>query len=195
VKDIERSVEGACRAATSRARGGAWLFALLASLSVACAGKNKPASHAHEREESSYYDESSPSSSHKSHESESDEQSGDKPSGKMTKVSNQDAAEPVFSEGMSVEEAIRAVPPGAERRNIDQETLGKPLQDLSLYESCKPGSARFKVRVAVWNGKAVGIDLSVAPKNDKLADCVKAKIREVTWEKKVKSLNTIEYQF
>jgi hypothetical protein len=35
----------------------------------------------------------------------------------------------------------------------------------------------------------------VTPKSEKLADCIKAKIREVTWEKKVKSLNTIEYQF
>jgi len=116
-------------------------------------------------------------------------------SGSMTKVSNEEPAEPVFSDGMSVDEAVRAVPPGAERRNIDQETLGKPLQDLSIYESCKPGSARFKVRVAVWNGKAVGIDLTVTPKSEKLADCIKGKIREVTWEKKVKSLNTIEYQF
>ena len=192
MKDIERSVEGAYGAATFRARGSIWPFALLASLSLAaCAGKSKPSANTPERDESSYYDDSSPSSSHKQRSSES----GDEPSGSMTKVTNQEPAEPVFADNMSVDEAIRAVPPGAERRNIDQETLGKPLQDLSIYESCKPGSARFKVRVAVWNGKAVGIDLTVTPKNEKLADCIKGKIREVTWEKKVKSLNTIEYQF
>lgn len=193
MKDIEPSVERAYGTATSRARGGVWPFALLASLAMACAGKSARESHAPEREEGSYYDDTSPSSSHKRH----SDKSGDEPSssGSMTKVSNEEPAEPVFSDGMSVDEAVRAVPPGAERRNIDQETLGKPLQDLSIYESCKPGSARFKVRVAVWNGKAVGIDLTVTPKSEKLADCIKGKIREVTWEKKVKSLNTIEYQF
>lgn len=190
MKDIERSVEGAYGTATSRARRSAWPFVLAASVALACAGKSKPSPHAPERDESSYYD-SSPSSSH---EPRSD-RSGDEPSSSVTKVDNQEPAEPVFSDNMSVDEAIRAVPPGAERRNIDQETLGKPLQDLSIYEACKPGSARFKVRVAVWNGKAVGIDLTVTPKNEKLADCIKNKIREVTWEKKVKSLNTIEYQF
>jgi hypothetical protein len=106
-----------------------------------------------------------------------------------------DTKEPEFTENMSVDEAIRAVPPDVERRNIDQETLGKPLQDLSVYEPCKPGSARVKLRVAVWNGKAVGIDVSTTPKNDKLAQCIKSRVAELTWDKKVKSLNTIEYQF
>jgi hypothetical protein len=161
---------------------------VLAALGVACAGKNKTEAEAPEREEKSYYDDTKSSSSH------SDKASDDS-SGSMTKVSDKDPGEPIFTEGMSVDEAIRAVPPGIERRNIDQETLGKPLQDLSLYEPCKPGSARVKVKVAVWNGKAVGIDLTVTPKNDKLGACIKGKIAEVTWEKKVKSLNTIEYQF
>ncbi len=103
--------------------------------------------------------------------------------------------EPTFPENASVDDAIKAVPQGVERRNIDPETLAKPLQDLSLYESCKPGAAKVKMRIAVWDGKAVGIDLTVTPKNDKLADCIRGKLREITWEKKVKSLNTIEYNF
>jgi hypothetical protein len=56
------------------------------------------------------------------------------------------AVEPQFQEGMSVEDAIKAVPQGAERSNMDSETLGKPLQEFSLYRPCKPGSARFKLR-------------------------------------------------
>ena len=103
--------------------------------------------------------------------------------------------EPSFPENASVDEAIKAVPQGIERRNIDPETLGKPIQDLSIYESCKPGAAKVKMRIAVWGGKAVGIDLTTTPNNPKLADCIKSKLRELTWEKKVKSLNTIEYQF
>ena len=103
--------------------------------------------------------------------------------------------EPEFKEGMSVEEAINAVPQGTARLNMETEVLSKPLMDAKVYEPCKPGSARFKVRVAVWDGKAVGMDVTVTPNNPRLAQCIKERIGELTWEDKVKSLNTIEYQF
>lgn len=104
-------------------------------------------------------------------------------------------ADPPFTENMSVREAVKVVPPGADRANLDPETLGKPLQSLDLYEPCKPGTAKVKLAVAVWNGKAVGVDVTTTPKNDRLSDCIKGKIRELSWDKKVRSLNTVEYQF
>ena len=105
------------------------------------------------------------------------------------------AAEPQFTDGMSVAEAILAVPQGAERANIDQETLSKPIQDFAIYEPCKPGSAHIKLRIAVWNGKAVGLDVTATPKNDKLVACVKDRLKTLTWQAHVKSLNTVEYSF
>jgi hypothetical protein len=105
------------------------------------------------------------------------------------------AAEPVFTDGMSVAEAIKAVPQGAERANIDQETLSKPIQDFALYEPCKPGAAHLKLKIAVWDGKAVGIDVTATPKNDKLVACVKDRIKGLTWQAHVKSLNTVDYSF
>jgi hypothetical protein len=102
---------------------------------------------------------------------------------------------PEFKEGGSVDDAIKAVPQGTPRLNMETEVLSKPLMDGKLYEPCKLGSAHFKVKVAVWDGKAVGIDLTTTPNNPKLADCIKGRIREITWEDKVKSLNTVEYQF
>lgn len=105
------------------------------------------------------------------------------------------APEPVFTEGMSVAEAVKAVPQGAERANIDQETLSKPIQDFAVYEPCKPGTAKIKLNIAVWDGKAVGIDVTAAPKNDKLVACIKDRIKGLTWQAKVKSLNTVEYSF
>jgi hypothetical protein len=111
-----------------------------------------------------------------------------------TKAEKKQAPEPTFKENGTVDEAIAAVPPGTERLNIDQETLGKPLQDMALYEPCKPGNARIKFRVAVWDGKAVGLDLTSTPKNPKLEECLKGRIRELTWRDKVKALNTVEYQ-
>mgnify|MGYP000502666562 CR=1 FL=1 len=104
-------------------------------------------------------------------------------------------AEPQFQEGMSVEEAIKAVPQGAERANMDSETLGKPLQDFGVYEPCKPGTARFKLRIAVWDGKVVGTDVTTTPKNEKLTACIKDRLKTLTWQAKVRSLNVVEYAF
>lgn len=103
--------------------------------------------------------------------------------------------EPEFTENMSVNDALNAVPQDSETKNIDTETLGKPLANLEAYESCKPGGAKVKLRVAVWDGRAVGVDATTTPANERLTSCIKEKVRGFTWEKKVKSLNTIEYQF
>lgn len=112
------------------------------------------------------------------------------------KAAEPEPKDPEFKENGSVEEAIAAVPVASERLNLDAETLGKPLQDMALYEPCKPApSAHLKFRVAVWNGKAVGLDMSSTPKNPKLEECVKARIRELTWRDKVRALNTVEYSF
>ena len=113
---------------------------------------------------------------------------------KLKPSSEAASAEPQFTDNMSVDEATKAVPKGIERANIDQETLGKPLSDVSVYEPCKPGSNKVKIRVAIWMGKAVGIDVSSTPKNPTLNTCIRERIQGLTWAKKVKSLNTIEFQ-
>ena len=105
----------------------------------------------------------------------------------------EEVPEPVFTPDRSVEDAIKAIPQSAERLNVDQETLSKPLQEESLYAQCKPGAAHFTVRMAVWRGQAVAIDLPTTPKKPKLAECLKTRIRELTWPAKVPSLNTVEY--
>jgi hypothetical protein len=104
------------------------------------------------------------------------------------------APEPQFAENSSVEEAIKAIPPGQDRVNIDQETMAKPIQegDGGAFASCK-ATGKFKIRVAVWNGKAVGMDVDTTPKNPKLAECIKGRIKELTWKPAVRSLNTVEY--
>ncbi len=106
------------------------------------------------------------------------------------------AAEPEFSDDMTVEQAIAAVPQGMERANLDPDALSEPLADMKLYEPCKAkANEHVKIRVAIWNGKAVGVDVSVTPKNDKLASCVEQQIRGASWRDKVRSLNTVEYAF
>lgn len=103
--------------------------------------------------------------------------------------------EPVFTDGMSVADAIKAVPQGAERANIDQETLSIPIQNPDVYEPCKPGPVRIKLKIAVWDGKAVGLDVTATPKNDKVAACVREQIMKLSWKARVKSLNIVEYSF
>lgn len=103
-----------------------------------------------------------------------------------------DAAGPNFPENASVAQAIAAIPKGTQRSNIDPETLGEPLNKPEVYEPCKPGSQHFTIKVAVWDGKAVGID--VTTNNKALAECVKKQIQAIEWRDKVKSLNTVEYK-
>jgi hypothetical protein len=108
------------------------------------------------------------------------------------KAPKEDVPEPTFTADMSVDDAINATK-GTERMNVDQETMSKPLQEEALYAPCKPGTGHFTFRVAVWRGKAVAIDMTTTPKNPKLAECLKGRIRELTWPAKVPSLNTVEY--
>src|SRR5438045_73466 len=86
-----------------------------------------------------------------------------------------------------------AGPDSAERANTDQETLSMPIQDPNVYEPCKPGAARIKMKIAVWDGKAVGLDVTSTPKNEKLVSCIKDQIKKLSWKAHVKSLNTVEY--
>jgi hypothetical protein len=102
-----------------------------------------------------------------------------------------DSGGPNFPENASVAQAIAAIPKGTQRSNIDPETLGEPLNKPELYAPCKAGSQHFKLKVAVWNGKAVGVDVTTT--NKALAECVRKQVQGIEWRDKVKSLNTVEY--
>jgi hypothetical protein len=169
-------------------------YLLISAFAVGCGGNTPKAESADSESSETDSSEASPSQTDSSETTETSSGTSDDGGAPDKEQDASSGPEPQFTETMSVEEAIRAVPQGVERRNIDQETLGKPLQNVALYEPCKPGSTRVKLRVAVWNGKAVGVDVTTTPKNDKLAECIKGRIREASWEAKVKSLNTIEYQ-
>ncbi|HET9958382.1 MAG TPA: hypothetical protein VFQ61_27995 [Polyangiaceae bacterium] len=170
------------------------LFVSALLLLLGCSEKPARTADDASSEESPSGTESESSSSVSTKPAKTDEDAGAEEESAAKKEQKAEPAEPAFSETMSVDEAIKAVPAGFERRNIDQETLGKPLQDAGVYEPCKPGSARVKLRVAVWEGRAVGVDVTTTPKNEKLAECIKGRIRELKWDARVKSLNTIEYQ-
>jgi hypothetical protein len=164
------------------------LLALCVSMAVSCGGANQ-APDAPDAEPSG--EEPRSESPEPSAETEGEPKTGDT----EPKEPAAPTAEPAFTPDMSVERAQAAVPVGTERQNIEQEALGRPLQEPGVFDSCQVGNARFKVRVAVWNGKAVGVDLETTPKNPALAECLKARVRELTWPDRVRSLNTVEYSF
>lgn len=105
-----------------------------------------------------------------------------------------DKPEPKFTPGMSVNEAIAAVPKGWEYIGIEPDALGAPLSDLKLYEPCKLNpSQHFQLRVAIWDGKPVGIDVKSA--NKALATCIKEQVAQVSWRNRVKAINTVDYSY
>ncbi len=160
-------------------------FLLTLALAAACGGSTPPAESPEEEDDD---DIEQTSASEGTTTAEGEEESSEKP--------KPEAAEPEFKDGMSVEEAINAVPQGTERENIEQETLARPLTEAKLYAPCNPAaSAHFKLKVAVWDGRAVGVDIETKPKNDKLGECVKEQVRQVQWREKVKSLNTVEFNY
>jgi hypothetical protein len=174
-------------------RASSWPFTVAIALTLSCAGAQKNSEYPDAESEPEEAEATTDSAS-----GENEGNSGDgEPAGGADEASNAaaPAAEPAFTPDMSVDQAQAAVPVGTERQNIEQEALGRPLQEPGVFDACKIGSARFKVRVAVWNGKAVGVDLETTPKNAALAECLKARVRELTWPDKVRSLNTVEFQF
>ncbi len=105
-------------------------------------------------------------------------------------------SEPEFTDGMSVEEAINAVPQGVPRVNMEMDELARPLANPAAYDPCKPAASQhFTVKVAVWDGRAVGVDVKTTPNNPQLAECVARVVRGFEWDDRVKSLNTVEYAF
>lgn len=104
--------------------------------------------------------------------------------------------QPKFTPGMSVDDAINAVPMGSDRVDVDQETLGKPLENMKVYKPCKISRIQhFNVRVAIWDGKAVGVDVGTKPRNIQLAKCIDAQVRKLTWKEAVRSLNTVDFAY
>jgi hypothetical protein len=105
-------------------------------------------------------------------------------------------SEPKFTPGMSVVDATNAVPVGGQRLDIEQEALAAPLMQPELYEPCGlQGHHHFKVKVAVWDGRAVGLDVTTQPNDTKLESCLRQQLSGVEWKDKAKSLNTVEYNY
>jgi hypothetical protein len=100
-----------------------------------------------------------------------------------------------FPAHATVDQAIKAVPQGLPRMNMSDDALRAPLLDLKHYDKCKiPRSTKIAMTVAVFDGQAVGADITSKPKNAKIEECVDSVVRGLTWNK-VPSLNTVNVNF
>jgi type IV secretory pathway VirB10-like protein len=172
------------RRRTAALKIGAFVGAL-ALFSVGCAGKSPPK----QPDTAAEHEEMEPIE-----EVEQENLPPEKPADPEQPQAEKPHGEPSFTPGMSVDEALKAAE-HTERMNVDPDALGAPLREPKLYEPCKlTPSSRFTLRVAIWNGRAVGIDVTSKPKNAALESCLRSQIEGITWRAKVKSLNTVEYQ-
>jgi hypothetical protein len=166
-------------------------------VAVACAGGTPSARSADDEDQSgegsekkahddpSWYD----SGSEESGSASSGSKASSSDSKKKPKQSS-DVADPTFKEGMSVNDAINAVPQGWERVNIDQEDLDRPLLDPDFYKPCKLAATQhFEIRFAVWDGRAVGIDVKTTPANKSAESCLRGLVANNVWRAKAHSLN------
>jgi hypothetical protein len=100
-----------------------------------------------------------------------------------------------FPPHATVDQAIKAVPQGTPRINMADDALRAPLLELKRYDKCKiPRSTKVTMTVAVYDGAAVGLDLTTKPKNAKMEECIDEVVRGMTWTK-VPSLNTVNVNF
>jgi len=100
-----------------------------------------------------------------------------------------------FPPHASVEQAIKAVPQGSARLNMSNDILQAPLLDLKRYDKCKvPRTTKVSMSVAVYDGAAVGVDVTTKPKNAKIEECLDGVVRGITWDK-VPSLNQANVNF
>jgi hypothetical protein len=99
---------------------------------------------------------------------------------------------PVFKPNMGVEDAIKAIPQGAPRMNMSDEDMQRPLMDPKQYAKCAGKNPHFSLKVAVYDGAAVGVDVQTKPKNPRLEKCVDELVRRMVWVK-VASLNTVTF--
>lgn len=113
-----------------------------------------------------------------------------------TSSSVKDNPDPEFKEGGSVEEAIKAVPQGLPRENLELDDLNEPLNKPETYAACKlTPSSHFEIKFAVWGGRCVGMDLKTTPKNPKLESCLRDVVSKAQWRDKTKSLNISTVSF
>jgi hypothetical protein len=85
-----------------------------------------------------------------------------------------------------VDAAIKLVPSKIPQGRLSKEILTSPLKDPARFERCAiPPTTRVAIRVAVYNGQAIGVDVRSNPNTPALDFCVDRIVRQTTWVKEL----------
>jgi hypothetical protein len=84
-----------------------------------------------------------------------------------------------YEEALAVPEDMNAVKGERELSNKD---LSAPMQPASVLDVCRvPEATRVTVKVAVREGKAMGVSVATKPDDAKVAECVDKAVRKLVW--------------
>jgi hypothetical protein len=82
--------------------------------------------------------------------------------------------------------ALAAVPKGVRTGDLDKNVLEAPLRDRARFERCRvPKTTRVQIDAVIYNGAAVGVDVSSDPPNDALDYCIEEVVRETSFPAQV----------
>jgi hypothetical protein len=84
-----------------------------------------------------------------------------------------------YDEALAVPEELDAVKSEPELSDAD---LSKPMQNSEFLSTCgAPDSMKVVVKVAVREGRAMGVTVATSPEDPAVAACVDKAVRELSW--------------
>jgi hypothetical protein len=83
---------------------------------------------------------------------------------------------------------VQHLAPGTkEAPDLSDGELAGPLRDGSFLDACGvPGSTKVTVKVAIRNGRSVGISVYATPPSQSIAGCVEEHVRGLQWPSNAK---------
>lgn len=86
---------------------------------------------------------------------------------------------PTYEEALAEPEDVMAL---RGERELTNEELTAPMKSPTFLNSCNaPDSMSVTVKVAVRDGKALGVSVSTTPDDPTVAECIDSAIRNLTW--------------
>ncbi len=100
--------------------------------------------------------------------------------------------EPEFTGSMSQNEALNAAQ-GASDEHVPEDLFTGQLNP-EVFAECKvPGNVKVTLKLAVWDGRTVGVTVKVTPKNKKIETCLDSVARKIEWKEKAKSITPFSW--
>jgi hypothetical protein len=94
-----------------------------------------------------------------------------------------------------VEAAIKAVPSTIPVGKMSKSALEAPLRDGGRFEHCRiPYGTHGEIAAVVYNGAALGVDVTTKPNDRALNFCIERAVRQITWGREL-AVNKVKVSF